>query len=253
MWHAKCCTAHNGDDDDESRSGERAYPKMPTLDQALDETRTGDLWLFRGASRPDRTIQTLTNSPVNHVGMTVAIDDLPPLIWHAELGDKLVDLWTGTNHRGVQLNDLRQAVLQWTQHYRQRCWLRQLTPHATREQENELLRVIARMDGTAFPTTMRLTGRWLRGRFPTAYDWTRGIPLVDRKVRESTQRRKERQRVGLETAYCAETVAITYEEMGLLTTEKYSNWFDPGSFWSGDKLPLAPGYQLGDEIEVVVG
>ena len=34
--------------------------------------------------------------------------------------------------------------------------------------------------------------------------------------------------MGLETAYCAETVAITYEEMGLLVTEKDSNWFDPG-------------------------
>ena len=85
-----------------------------TLDRALEETRTGDLWLFRGHSGPDRAIQTLTNAPVNHVGMTVAIDDLPPLIWHAELGDKLIDIWTGTNHRGVQLNDLRQAVLQWT-------------------------------------------------------------------------------------------------------------------------------------------
>ncbi len=60
----------------------------------------------------------MTNSPVNHVGMTVAIDDLPPLIWHAELGDKLVDMWTGTNHRGVQLNDLRQAVERWIAHLR---------------------------------------------------------------------------------------------------------------------------------------
>ena len=47
--------------------------------------------------------------------------------------------------------------------------------------------------------------------------------------------------MGLETAYCAETVAITYEEMGLLATEKDSSWFDPGKFWSGDTLPLAPG------------
>ena len=60
-----------------------------TLDRALAETRTGDIWLFRGGSGPDRAIQTMTNAPVNHVGMTVAIDDLPPLIWHAELGDKL--------------------------------------------------------------------------------------------------------------------------------------------------------------------
>jgi hypothetical protein len=191
---------------------------------------------------------------VNHVGMTVAIDDLPPLIWHAELGDKLVDMWTGTNHRGVQLNDLRQAVLQWNERYHQRCWLRQLTPYATRRQDNEVLRVIARMDGTAFPTTMRLTGRWMRGRLPNLSDWTRGIPFLDKKVHESTQRRKAQGRkMGLETAYCAETAAITYEEMGLIVTDKDWNWFDPGSFWSGDALPLAPGYQLGPEIAIDMG
>ncbi len=225
-----------------------------SLDQALEATRTGDLWLFRGASGPDRAIQTLTNSPVNHVGMTVAIDDLPPLIWHAELGDKLLDMWTGTNHRGVQLNDLRAAVEQWMGKYEQRCWLRQLSPYANREQEDALLRVVARMNGTSFPTTARLTGRWLRGRLPTVSDWTRGIPFVHSKVRESAERDKqERRAVGLETAYCAETVAITYEEMGLLTTEKRENYFDPGSFWSGDVLPLKPGYELGSEISVVLG
>lgn len=225
---------------------------MP-LARALSETRTGDIWLFRGGSGPDRAIQTLTNSPVNHVGMTVAIDDLPPLIWHAELGDKMTDMWTGTNHRGVQLNDAREVVERWINTYDQRCWLRQLTPYATREQEDRLLRVIARMNGTAFPTTARLTGRWLRGRVPVISDFTRGIPFVHKRVRESAERRKEaRMTVGMETAYCAETVAITYEEMGLLTTEKHYNWFDPGSFWSGDNLPMVPGYRLGDEISVVL-
>lgn len=223
-----------------------------SLTRALEETRTGDVWLFRGGSGPDRAIQAMTNAPVNHVGMTVAVDDLPPLMWHAELGDKLLDVWTGTHHRGVQLNDARQAVERWMTSYGQRCWLRQLTPAVTREHENEMLQVIARMNGTPFPSTARLTGRWLRGRLPTVSDFTRGIPYVHRKVRESAERRKVRQRaVGLQTAYCAETVAITYEEMGLLATEKNTNWFDPGSFWSGDELPLMPGYRLGGEIAVV--
>lgn len=224
-----------------------------TLAQALEVTRTGDIWLFRGGSRPDRAIQTLTNSPVNHVGMTVAIDDLPPLIWHAELGDKLLDYWTGDHHRGVQLNSLPAAVEQWTTKYGQRCWLRQLSPYASREQEDRLLQVIARMDGTPFPSTARLTGRWLRGRLPTVSDWTRGIPFVHGKVRQRAELSKQRKRTGgLETAYCAETVVITYEEMGLLSTEKRENYFDPGSFWSGDELPLTAGYQLGKEISVVL-
>jgi hypothetical protein len=225
-----------------------------SLDTALQATRTGDIWLFRGRSGPDRVIRTMTNSPVNHVGMTVAIDDLPPLMWHAELGNKLTDLWTGDEHRGVQLNDARESIEQWIGKYAQQCWLRQLTPFATHDQEDRLLRVIARMDGTPFPSTARLAGRWLRGRFPTVDDFTRGIPFVGSRVRESTRRRKvERRAVGLETAYCAETVALTYEEMGLLATEKDANWFDPGSFWSGDELPLAPGYVLGEEIPIEVG
>lgn len=76
--------------------------------------------------------------------------------------------------------------------------------------------------------------------------------MVHKKVREKAEERKATKReLGLQTAYCAETVAITYEEMGLLTTEKNENWFDPGRFWSGDTLPLESGYTLGDEIEVL--
>jgi hypothetical protein len=227
-------------------------PSTVSLEQALDATRTGDLWLFRGRSGPDRAIQSMTNAPVNHVGMTIAIEDLPPLIWHAELGDKLTDLWTGRNQRGVQLNDARQVVERWMNNYHQQCWLRQLSPFASREQEDRALKVVARMDGTPFPSTARLTGRWFRGRMAVT-DFTRGIPFVHKRVRAAHERRKqEKLQVGLETAYCAETVAITYEEMGLLKTEKHFNWFDPGSFWSGDELPLMSGYQLSREIAVVL-
>ena len=47
-----------------------------SLDQAVDLARTGDVWLFRGRAMADRAIQLATNSPVNHVGMSVAIEDL---------------------------------------------------------------------------------------------------------------------------------------------------------------------------------
>ncbi|ROZ93760.1 guanylate cyclase [Gordonia sp. OPL2] len=219
------------------------------LEEALEATRTGDVWLFRGRSGPDRAIQTLTNAPVNHVAMTVAIDDLPPLLWHAELGDKLTDVWTGDHHRGVQLHDGREAVMQWMDRYGQDCWLRQLTPDVTTAQEDALLKVIARLDGTPFPATARLAGRWFRGRVPNSVDLVRGIPVLDRRARERRARRHE-QTASLQAAYCAEVVAITYAEIGLLDTTKDSNWFDPGRFWSGDDLPLISGSRLGDEIAV---
>jgi hypothetical protein len=65
------------------------------LDKAVELARTGDVWVFRGASIADRAIRAITNAPVNHVGMAVVLDDMPPLLWHAELGRSLPDVWTG--------------------------------------------------------------------------------------------------------------------------------------------------------------
>ena len=158
------------------------------LDAAADLTRTGDVWLFRGSTVADRTIRITTNSPVNHVGMAVVIEDMPPLMWHAELGRSLTDVWTGTRQRGVQLHDLRDAVVQWTTRYKQRAWLRQLEPAVTREMEDAVLKTIARLDGTPFPSTAKLFSRWVVGRVPR---------VTRRSVPEGT----------LETAYCAEVVA----------------------------------------------
>ncbi len=201
-----------------------------SLDQAVDLARTGDVWLFRGRAMADRAIQVATNSPVNHVGMAVAIGDLPPLMWHAELGRSLPDLWTGTRNRGVQLHDLREAVLVWAARYGQRAWLRQLDPPAGGEMEQAVLRTIARLDGTPFPSTARLASRWLAGRIPA--------------------RRHQAAPADLETAYCAQVLAATYQAMGLLPGGRPPGWYDAGRFWSGDHLGLSAGYRLGGEIAV---
>lgn len=200
------------------------------LDEAVSTTRTGDVWLFRGRTPADRVIRATTNSPVNHVGMSVVIEDLPALIWHAELGRSLPDVWSGTHQRGAQLHDLRSAVLVWATKYGQQVWLRQLDAPISREREDAVLRTIARLDGTPFPSTARLAGRWLRGRLPA--------------------RKADRQDINLETAYCAEIVAITYDAMGLLPHGRRPNWYDAGRFWSGDRLDLADGARLGGEIAV---
>lgn len=197
-----------------------------SLDAAVDLTRTGDLWLFRGRSAADHAIRAVTNAPVNHVGMAVVLDDLPPLMWHAELGRGLVDVWSGTHHRGVQLHDLRAAVEQWSHRYEQRTWLRQLDGTVTRDMEDALLRTIARMNGTPFPATAALAGRWFRGRL--------------------------RRPAPVESTYCAEVVAATYQAMGLLEGDRPTNYYDPGKFWSGDDLVLRHGARLGEEIRVQV-
>jgi hypothetical protein len=151
-------------------------------------------------------------------------------MWHAELGKSLVDMWTGQKQRGVQLHDLRQAVLVWATRYGQRAWLRQLDTTITPEMEDAVLRTIARLDGTPFPSTKRLASGWLRGRVPVS------------KRGERDERR--------ETAYCAEVVAVTYQEMGLLKDGRGSSFYDPGRFWSGDDLHLSDGARLSEEIAV---
>src|SRR6188472_4100650 len=135
-----------------------------SLDEAVDLTRTGDVWLFRGHSAADQAIRTLTNAPVNHVGMVVVIDDLPPLLWHAELGRSLRDVWSGELQRGVQLHLLRDAVRNWNERYRQHAWVRQLEGTIERRHEDRLMETIERFDGRPFPTTPGLVRQWLTGR-----------------------------------------------------------------------------------------
>jgi hypothetical protein len=218
-----------------------------SLDAAIDLTRTGDLWVFRGRSAADRAIQVTTNSPINHVGMAVVLEDLPPLMWHAELGRSLPDMWAGKHQRGVQLHDLRDAVVVWARRYGQRAWLRQLTTPITREMEDAVLRTIARLDGTPFPSTAQLAGRWARGRVPHV----RLLPALGRGAKAGRDEQPSTS-PALETAYCAEVVALTYEAMGLLPAGRRPNWYDPGRFWSGDDLELTGDADLGEEIAVEV-
>ena len=197
-----------------------------TLEHALDVAATGDVWLFRGKSFADLAIRTFTNAPVNHVGMVVALEDLPPLLWHAELGRSLPDVWTGERQRGVQLHLLRDAVRTWHDKYGQRPWMRQITAQVQRHQEDRLMEVIQRYDGKPFPTTLGLARQWLNGR-----------------VRRATS---------FETIYCAELVATTFQHMGLLPKHRPASWYDPGRFWSGDELGLAPPFDLAPEVAVTL-
>jgi hypothetical protein len=205
------------------------HTQVVGLDDAAALARTGDVWLFRGRSGADRVIRTFTNAPVNHVGMAVVIDDLPPLMWHAELGQSLPDMWAGKHQRGVQLHDLRDAVLTWCNKYGQQAWFRQLQGPVTRQTEDAVLQTIARLDGTPFPSTAQLAGGWLRARLPGA-----------------------EQRASAETAFCADVLARTYQAMGVIGAERPPAFYDPGSFWSGDDLLLRPGWHLGPEVAVLL-
>jgi hypothetical protein len=111
----------------------------------------------------------------------------------------------------------------------------------SREMEDAVLTTIARLDGTPFPSTARLASRWVRGR----------VPMRRRRSDEDTDASNDGETdSSVETAYCAEVVAVTYEAMGLLATGRHLGWYDPGRFWSGDELALLGGASLGGELAV---
>ncbi len=89
--------------------------------------------------------------------------------------------------------------------------------------EDEAFRVVAEYDGRRFPTSMGLAKHWVKGRL--------------------------RRGVSTEDLYCAELVATTFERIGLLDGGRPANWYDPGKFWSGDRLELE-GAALGPEITI---
>src|SRR4029450_13689319 len=97
--------------------------------------------------------------------------------------------------------DRGDAVRVWAHRYGQRAWLRQLEQPVTKAMEDKALKTVARLDGTPFPSTAQLAWRWARGRGPQLrLPWQHAEP----------------DEADLETAYCAEVVAVTYEDMGLL-------------------------------------
>jgi hypothetical protein len=124
----------------------------------------------------------------------------------------------------VQLHKLADAVTTWNERYAQQAWMRHLEGEIQREHEDRLMKVIERFDGRPFPTTLGLARGWLNGR-----------------VRRSSS---------LETIYCAELVATTYQEMGLLPGGRPASWYDPGRFWSGDRIELVPPFNLAGEVAV---
>ena len=89
-----------------------------------------------------------------------------------------------------------------------------------------MLRTIARLDGTPFPATAALAGRWARGRVRRAA--AGGDDVLRRGGRRDVRRDGAARRPAARR-----------------------NYYDPGMFWSGDDLELLEGgARLGREIPV---
>ena len=78
------------------------------------------------------------------------------------------------------------------------------------------------------------------------------FPSTPGLIRSWATGRVQRREMSRETVYCAEVVASTYQQMGLLGSKRPSSWYDPGKFWSGDRIEMVPPFALGPEVAVDV-
>lgn len=190
--------------------------------------RTGDIVLFHGASRRSRIIEAATESEFSHIGMIVrAGRDNPPLLWQTDPRAVAEDVVDDGQHGGAQLNDLTAALTVMTSPaYGDTPYIRQLVVEHTSELDEQALQAIAAVDRTPFPALAKLIREWLLGHLHIATS----IQRMD----------------------CAETVALTYQRMGLLAPDPPPNSYNPRDFSEQHmNLRLLRGATLGPQLEVV--
>jgi len=190
--------------------------------------RTGDILLFHGASRRSHVIETATASRYSHVGMIVRPDPTrPPLLWHTDPRPVTLDVEDGEAHPGAQLNDLRAALARMTSpQYGDTPSVRRLEVERTPALEEAVRRAVATIDRTAFPSLPKILKDWVLGH-----------------LRVGTREHRME---------CAEVLAYTYQQMGLLPAEPPSNAYAPRDFHAGTiHGRLLHGASLSDPVEVL--
>ena len=190
--------------------------------------RTGDVFLFHGASRRSRIIETVTKSEFSHIGMVVRPQGgKEPLLWHTDPRALTEDLEDHGEHGGAQLNDLAVALATMTSPgYGDTPFVRQLIVERAPDLDAIALEAVSAEDETPFPSLVKLIKEWMLGWLHIA----------------TSERRMD----------CAAVVALTYQRMGLLPPEPPPNAYSPRDFSAQHmSLRLLRGATLGPQLEVL--
>ena len=203
-------------------------PETVRYENLEPELRTGDLFLFHGASRRSHAIEKLTRSEFSHIGMIVRPDpSRPPLIWQTDPRPVTEDRADDRRHGGAQLNDLTAAMAVMTSpHYGDTPFVRRLIVDRSPGFEDRALEAIAAMDATSFPSLRKIVQDWVLGHLHIA--------------------------TSEKDMYCAEVLAATFQRMGLLPEEPPANSYSPRDFSEQhEHLSLQMGARLGPQRQVL--
>jgi hypothetical protein len=190
------------------------------------QVQTGDLVLCHGTGKISYEIELITLSEFSHATMAVRLKpDGPVFIWQeVPMGLENDPEKHNQKHGGAQLG-LASEVLADMEHYGDTPHWLPLEYDRPADFDDQVVKVIAGLDGRPFSSTKHMLLDWVEGKL--------GIGT------------------GAKTMFCAEVVALTYQELGLLPKHPPANGFDPGTFARADASDrLLRGARFGKMQEI---
>lgn len=173
------------------------------------QVKTGDLVLCHGTGKLSYEIEVITLSEFSHATMAVRLKaDGPVFLWEEVPAGLEADPEKGNKkHGGAQLGPAAKVIADMQKYGDTPHWL-PLDYDRPPDFDDQVVKVIAGLDGRPFSTMKGMLFNWVEGKL--------GIATSDK------------------TMFCAELVALTYQELGLLPKDPPANAFDPGTFARAD-------------------
>ena len=227
--------------------------KRVRYDEIAPKLRTGDIFLFKGASFQSFEVQLGTMSPFSHVGMVDRCEHMDQnggtlYLWHspAQTLAFSADRITHETKAGPQLNRLKATLRAADGTVYVRRLVRRKSRRRRQRRKGDRYELDDRNDddtpllgdpcGTPLMDYMRRTA-------PKTYETSFKELLLSAYDGAGGQNREN-----LDSYFCSELVAQTYIVMGLMHSEEPSNEYVPCDF--NRDLVLRGGYRLGKLVRV---
>ncbi len=198
-----------------------AVEYLPRLVEIADSIPCGSVLLCSGTSAESRLIEEVDGTDFSHSAMVVSFQGSPQLyLWTADTFDRLddcIDKLLEKKHAGTHLLKLEDYIAAQDVCFpskdgsQYRFAIARLTGVSV--DERKLQRIMYQYDGTPFPSTEEEFKNWVKGRLD-----------IDS---------------GLNSAFCAQMLAITYQKMGWLKVLHPPNHYGPGYFAKTEKVNKA--------------
>jgi hypothetical protein len=196
----------------------------------VDEMQTGDLIMFSGVSAESQWIELFTFGQFSHSTMIYRPDpSQPPLMWQEAPEAIVPDPHTGTSHTGAQLGDAENATTEINTAFKDVPYYVKLNWDRPSTLNETILNVINQYEQTPFGSVLQMALNYALGHL----------------YNQATE---------LDSIYCAELVALTYQAIGVLDSSHPPNWYSPNSFGPSpmDPIPWLNGASVNVPVEIIL-